>query len=185
MARNFRHSVQSGGVSHEPSSPHYKQSNGHAEANIKKVKKLLEIHQGVYSKEFRHGLNVLRSTPNIELSTRNGGEGPSPTQLLYGRQNKLPSLPSMESCYQPISWKFASDFKRETARIRRQYYDNNARSLTELKVGQKVVLQDPINKRWLNFGEILKVQDTKRSYLVLTDSGKVFDRNRRLIRPTS
>ena len=173
------------GVSHEPSSPHYKQSNGHAEANIKKVKKLLEIHQGVYSKEFRHGLNVLRSTPNIELSTRNGGEGPSPTQLLYGRQNKLPSLPSMESCYQPISWKFASDFKRETARIRRQYYDNNARSLTELKVGQKVVLQDPINKRWLNFGEILKVQDTKRSYLVLTDSGKVFDRNRRLIRPTS
>ena len=32
------------GVSHEPSSPHYKQSNGHAEANIKKVKKLLEIH---------------------------------------------------------------------------------------------------------------------------------------------
>ena len=183
VGQKFQAFCKEWGISHEPSSPHFKQSNGHAESNIKKVKKLLEIHNGVYSKEFRHGLNVLRSTPNVELSTRNGFLGPSSVQLLYGRQTKLPSLPCMESCYEPISWNFASEYKKETARIRRQYYDSNARSLKELKVGQKVVVQDPINKRWIHFGEILKVQDTKRSYLVLTDFGKVWDRNRRLIRP--
>ena len=146
IGQKFQAFCKEWGISHEPSSPHHKMSNGHAESNIKKVKKLLEIHNGVYSKEFRHGLNVLRSTPNIELSTRNGAEGPSSVQLLYGRQTKLPSHPCLESCYQPISWKFASDYKKETARIRRQYYDNNARTLKELKVNQRVVVQDPLHK---------------------------------------
>ena len=183
VGQKFQAFCNEWGISHEPSSPHFKQSNGHAESNIRKVKKLLEIHQGVYSKEFRHGLNVLRSTPNVSISTRNGAEGPSSVQLLYGRQTRLPSLPSLESCYQPISWKSASEHKKETARLRRQYYDNNARTLKELKVNQRVVVQDPLSKRWTHFGEILKIQDTKRSYLVLCDSGKILDRNRRLIRP--
>ena len=94
-----------------------------------------------------------------------------------------PSLPSMDHCYEPISWKNATQYKRETARIRQEYYDNNARSLSQLLPGQKVVLQNPLSKRWTSFGEILKIQDTKRSYLVLCDDGKVLDRNRRLIRP--
>ena len=39
---------------------HHKQSNGHAESNIKKVKKLLEIHNGVYSKEYESNMIIIR-----------------------------------------------------------------------------------------------------------------------------
>ena len=60
------------GIKLEPSSPHHKISNGHAESNVKKVKKLLTIHSGVFSKPFRKALNVLRSTPFTDLSVKNG-----------------------------------------------------------------------------------------------------------------
>ena len=171
------------GIIHEPSSPHYKASNGHAEANVKKLKKLLEIHKGIYSDKFRMALNVLRSTPLIELSQKEGSEGPTPVQLLYGRQTRLPQLPSLLHCYEPIDWSDAERYKTETAALRRKYYDQNARSLSPLKKGQKVVLQNPDTKRWDEFGEVLKLQDTKRSYLIQVESGRIKDRNRRLLRP--
>ena len=173
------------GIIHEPSSPHHKISNGHAESNVKKVKKLLEIHSGVFSKAFRKGLNLLRSTPLTDLSRKQGCEGPSPVQLLYGRQTRLPNLPSPKHCFMPIDWEVASEYKKQTTQIRRHYYDQNARSLSQLQPNQRVVIQDPISKRWTTFGEILKVQDTKRSYLVQCDNGRILDRNRRLLRPLS
>ena len=149
------------------------------------VKKLLEIHSGVFSKAFRKGLNLLRSTPLTDLSRKQGCEGPSPVQLLYGRQTRLPNLPSPKHCFMPIDWEVASEYKKQTAQIRRHYYDQNARTLSQLQPKQRVVIQDPISKRWTTFGEILKVQDTKRSYLVQCDNGRILDRNRRLLRPLS
>ena len=183
MGKKFHSFCDEWGIEHQSSSPHHKISNGHAEGNVKKLKKLLEIHKGKFTKSFRQGLNVLRSTPLIDLSTKNGMEGPSPVQLLYGRQNGLPNLPSLINCYDAIDWETASDYKKETAKIRRQYYNQNARNLSQLKVNQRVVLQCPISKRWTTFGQILKIQDTMRSYLVQCDDGKILDRNRRLIRP--
>ena len=183
IGHKFQKFCDDWGIHHEPSSPHFKQSNGHAESNVKKLKKLLEIHKGKFTDEFRKGLNVLRSTPLINLSTKQGREGPSPVQLLYGRQNRLPNLPSMPSCYEPIDWHSASEYKKETARIRKRYYDQNARNLSQLKVNQRVVVQCPKTKRWSAYGQILKVQDTMRSYLVQLEDGSILDRNRRLIRP--
>ena len=183
MGQKFQKFCDDWGIHHEPSSPHFKQSNGHAESNVKKLKKLLEIHKGKFTDEFKKGLNVLRSTPLINLSTEQGREGPSPVQLLYGRQNRLPNLPSMPSCYEPIDWHSASEYKKETARIRKRYYDQNARNLSQLKVNQRVVVQCPKTKRWSAYGQILKVQDTMRSYLVQLEDGSILDRNRRLIRP--
>ena len=119
----------------------------------------------------------------IDLSRKEGSEGPSPVQLLYGRQTRLPQLPSLISVYNPIDWSEAERYKKETANLRRKYYNQNARTLSQLKVGQAVVIQCPKSKRWDEFGTILELQSTGRSYLVECESGAIKDRNRRLIRP--
>ena len=67
------------GVHHVISSPHYPQSNGHAEAAVKSVKHLIlktAPSGNIDCEEFDRGLLELRNTPNIT--------GRSPSQILYG-----------------------------------------------------------------------------------------------------
>ena len=183
VAKEFQEFLGRWGIVHEPSSPHFKQCNGQAEASVKKCKKLLEIHSGVFSSKFRSALNILRSTPTVFLSTADGQEGPSPTQLLYGQQTRIPELPSLDSVHEPIDWREVSEYKKATARIRQQYYDQNARSLRQLPVGTQVVIQDPISRRWCRFGSIKQTKKSTRSYIVECENGTLLERNRRFLRP--
>ncbi|XP_047472032.1 uncharacterized protein LOC125027171, partial [Penaeus chinensis] len=67
------------GVRHAMSSPHYPQSNGHAEAAVKKVKYLImktAPNGNIDSEEFDRGLLELHNTPNFT--------GRSPAQILFG-----------------------------------------------------------------------------------------------------
>lgn len=61
------------------------------------------------------------------------------------------------------------------------YYDRQAKCLPKLEVGQRVKLQ-PLVKgdAWKKARTVGKVGD--RSYLVQTDEGKIYRRNRKFIR---
>ncbi|XP_037800548.1 uncharacterized protein LOC119595492, partial [Penaeus monodon] len=78
-SQEFSIFLQRWGVHHIMSSPHYPQSNGHAEAAVKKVKYLImktAPNRNIDCEEFDRGLLELRNTPNFT--------GRSPAQILFG-----------------------------------------------------------------------------------------------------
>ena len=64
-----------------------------------------------------------------------------------------------------------------------QWENQNGTSLKTLSINQRVLVQNPITKSWDDQGIITKVRPLGRSYEVLMDSGKMFLRNRTLLRP--
>ncbi|XP_037073925.1 uncharacterized protein LOC119095148 [Pollicipes pollicipes] len=67
------------GVRHVLSSPHYPQSNGHAESAVKLVKRLLQktsVAGNTDSDGFARGILEIRNTPRVD--------GRSSAQILYG-----------------------------------------------------------------------------------------------------
>ena len=97
----------------------------------------------------------------------------------------LPGLPSLPQIYEPVDWKTISHQKRDAMRARKDYFDQNSRELKPLKPGSYVALQDPISKLWDRFGYVIKPRTASgRSYYVKEEKhGRVFERNRRLLRP--
>ncbi|KAK4322626.1 hypothetical protein Pmani_006603 [Petrolisthes manimaculis] len=65
--------------------------------------------------------------------------------------------------------------------VQRQY-DEQARPLPRLCVGQRVRIQDPTSHRWDNVGEVMG-HGMHRNYDVRLPSGRVWWRNRRHLRP--
>ena len=53
---------------------------------------------------------------------------------------------------------------------------------TELALGDKVIVQDPISKLWVTKGEISQLVDDGLSYLILTDDGQELRRGLKLVR---
>ena len=78
-SHDFRSFLKRWGVRLEQSTPHYPQSNGHAEADVKAVKMLVmkTCHGGdINSDQFCEGLLELRITPR--------SDGRSPAQVVFG-----------------------------------------------------------------------------------------------------
>ncbi|XP_064081863.1 uncharacterized protein LOC135198221 [Macrobrachium nipponense] len=78
-SKEFADFTERWGVHHITSSPHYPQSNGHAEAAVKAVKHLIlktAPTGNIDCEDFDRGLLELRNTPNQS--------GRSPAQVLYG-----------------------------------------------------------------------------------------------------
>jgi hypothetical protein len=74
--------------------------------------------------------------------------------------------------------------KLETQILYKKYHDKKCKELTQLEIGQKVVIQDPISKLWNSYA---MVQDNShpRSYTVTNINGKQYRRNRIHLRPIS
>jgi len=166
------------------SSAHYPQSNSLSEnTGVKQVKLLLKKHDGVFNQKFKNALNILRTTPTLHIKTKKPIG--SPVQRLFMMTHHLPGLPSLPQVYEPVDWKTISQQKRDAMRARKDYFDMNARELKPLKPGQYVAIQDPISKLWDRFGYVIKSRTASgRSYHVKEEKhGRVFERNRRLLRP--
>ena len=174
----FRNFMQEWGVEHIMSSPHYPQSNGHAEANVKSLKYLIEktaCNGNVKdSDEFAKGLLELRNTPRVN--------GLSPAQILFGRSLRS-CVPAHKSAFKPTWHDMAREYDRHHAiqESAVHHYNTRAKSLSQLAVGDNVRIQDPRSKRWELTGIIVSVEP-HRSYLIKTPSGRVYHRNRRFIR---
>ncbi|KAK3851886.1 hypothetical protein Pcinc_041496 [Petrolisthes cinctipes] len=167
------------GVEHRVSSPHNLRANGHAEAAVKAVKKLIMMttERGQLDEdEFARGLLELRNTPKAD--------GRSPAQILFGHPMRS-CIPAHHRSFSP-QWQLAADdcdakadHLREQAKIR---HDSSARSLPLLHLGGYVDVQDHANGRWDRVGVIVGIGQ-RRDYLVKMGSGRILWRNRRFLRP--
>lgn len=164
--------LNSQGVYHFIASSYYPQSNGQAEAAVKTLKHfVMKVTQKgrLDSDAFYMGLAELRNSPRLD--------GPSPAQLMFGRQTRtlMPVHPS------------ALYFKEEKdSRAKEKYeeqYNRRSRQLPQLPVGAKVWVQNPKSKRWDTHAVIVEQMPGSRSYKVKADKGGVYHRNRRHIRP--
>ncbi|XP_068216422.1 uncharacterized protein [Palaemon carinicauda] len=178
-SKDFQDFMMRWGVHHIMSSPHYPQSNGHAEASVKAIKHLIlktAPSGNIDCEEFDRGLLELRNTPNFT--------GRSPAQILYGHPLRtcVPAHPQSFS----EEWQAKSEDcdRRAAARAEqvKQQYDQHARPLPKLEIGQTVRIQDPISHRWEKVGVVMGFGKS-RDYEVRLPSGRVWWRNRRFLRP--
>ena len=153
------------------SSPYHSQSNGLAEAAVKNIKFLLEKCKA-NDEDFRSALLQWRSCPRAN--------GFSPSEAFFGRRlrGKLPML----------STGFGSFDLNSYSEIKHQNMDAAAvlgpQGLhSELDIGQSVLLQDPISKRWDTTWTVSEKCGSGRSYIISDEYGRKLTRNRRFLRP--
>ena len=91
----FQETLKRWGVAWGNSTPHYPQSNSHAEAAVKAMKELVAKTGDLSSEEFLAGLLEFRNTPHES--------GASPAQILFGHQLRF-IIPAHRSSYAP-KWK--------------------------------------------------------------------------------
>ena len=153
-------------IKHELSSPYHPQGNL-AECGVKIVKHLLIKANGCW-KTFQKSLLEYRNTPR-------SGSKASPAELFFSRKQRtaLPTLGTKPS-YAAIA-----------ARPPRPPPKPGVPQ-TKLATNDKVLLQDPISKRWDSYGYIIAVRDSGRSYVVHDElKDKQVLRNRKHLRPHS
>ena len=166
-------------VRHEVSSPRYPRSNGHAEAAVKSVKKLIitASSQGRLDEEqLSRGMLELRNTPRAD--------GRSPAQVLFGHPIRS-GVPTHHRAFAPEWQRAAAECEAKAATTQERvarHHDATARPLSRLQIGSRVDLQDTDTGRWDRTGVVVGIGQ-RRTYLVKTASGRVYWRNRRFLRP--
>ncbi|XP_065190755.1 uncharacterized protein LOC135821686 [Sycon ciliatum] len=166
-------------VDHSTSSPHFPQSNGHAESAAKAMKLLIAkttVNGDINL--FQRGLLEWRNTPR--------SHGWSPAQALYGRP--LTSFVIAHHTSFAPEWQAESDSvdaaaAKQSAAVG-AHYDDSAHPLPPLRIGCRVDLQDPRSKLWHTSGVIVAV-GRNRDYLVKVPSGRTYWRNHRFLRPVT
>jgi hypothetical protein len=161
-------------VIHELSSPYNPASNGLAEAAVKQVKYLL-TKCDVNGESFPAALMEWRNVPRAD--------GPSPAQAFLGRRQRtmLPTI-GPQMCVD-----FSALQERKTNQIgkMRNQFDATAHPLSSFQEGDKVLMQHPVSKRWLQSAVITSCHEDGRSYNLLTEDGGETRRNRRFLRKWS
>ena len=175
----FRDFCQRWDISHVRSTPHYPQSNGHAEAAVKAMKTLINkttTAGNLDADAFQKGLLEWHNTPN--------SSGQSPAQALYGRP--LTSyLFAHHRSFAPEWQQHADTTSANAAALSAasaSHYDRSACSLRPLRLGDHVDVQDHRTKLWNACGVVVGV-GRLRDYLVKLTNGRVYWRNRRFLRP--
>jgi len=177
-SEEFQSFLHRWGVEWMPSSPHYAQSNGHAESNVRIIKALAAKTKckSIDDEAFLQGLLELRNSPR--------GDNRSPAQVVYGHPIRS-KMPMHWRAYAKEWQTSAEECERKAAEAEEKtklYYDRTARSLKPIKVGSQVLIQDPASKRWTKSGTVMSV-GKNRDYRVVTPSGRTYWRNRRFLRP--
>jgi len=154
----FREFASKYGFDHTTSSPGYAQSNGLAETGVKIVKRILKKCEENQDDPYLALLNY-RTSP-LEC-------GKSPAELLMNRSLRT-RLPRTED----LLYENAAPSHRNAAN-----YDRTAKDLKPLQKGDTVRIRR--SQQWEPMAKVLKETDTPRSYIVQTESGSMFKRNRK------
>ena len=177
-SKEFQDAMKRWGVYHVVSSPHFPQSNGHAEAAVKTCKHLIlktSPSGNIDNEEFDRGLLELRNAVNAT--------GRSPAVTLYGEPQRT-CVPAHPRSFQAEWQKSTEECDRRAASratsVKRSY-DKNARTLPAIPVGHDVRIQDPVSRRWDKVGIVMGLGKS-RDYEVRLPSGRVWWRNRRFLR---
>ena len=164
-------------VEHITSSPHYPQSNGIAEASVKEMKKIVRGSTRFHKVDWdavARGLLVYCNTPRYD--------GLSPAEMLFGHPIR-DLVPAHRSAFES-EWQRSADKLERATSIREktvERYNASSQDLSPLRVGDKVVLQDPETMRWERCGDVVE-RTRDRQYLVRMSGGRVLKRNRRYLR---
>ena len=177
-AVEFKDFARDWGISIGNSAPHYPQSNGFAEAAISSMKKLIagSWRKGSFDvNQFAKSILLFRNAP------RSGAA--SPAQMVFNRPVR-DALPAHRRSFAP-EWQQKADILEKRARrakeLQIEHYNRTAHPLQPLKVGDHVIVQHPISKQWATPAIITEV-GPNRDYIVKTPAGRLFRRNRRMLR---
>jgi len=177
-AAEFKQFLKDWGIVPGTSSPHYAQSNGRAEAEVKTMKKLIvgSSSSGTFDPDkFAKALLLFRNAPRLG--------GASPAQLVFNRPVR-DSLPVHHRAF-AAEWQAAADVLEERAKrskdLHVEHYNRKAHDLAELEVGNHVLIQHPLTKQWSTTGIIVEL-GPNRDYLIKTEAGRIYRRNRRFLR---
>ena len=178
-ARHTKEFLRRWGVTHRITSPHYPAANGHAEASVKAVKRLIQkstVNGDLDSDAYAMGLLELRNTPRAD--------GRSPAEVLYG--HPLRTAVPVHHKYFANTWQERADECDQRAQLQAQKatdrYNVSAHPLSSLRIGQHVCVQHHATGLWDRIGTIVAI-GRRRTYLVKMPSGRVLWRNRRFLRP--
>ena len=174
VSAEYRKFTRDWDIDHVTSSPRHSQSNGKAESAVKIVKSLIQ--KAHMDKRDVH-LTILdwRNTPNAD--------GKSPVQMLMSRRTRT-LLPITEILLRPQVVEGVSDDIKARKQKAKFHYDKTARDLPELIIGEPVRLQPDLPKQPWRKATCLG-QIGPRSYLVQTEEGQKYRRNRKFLRTTS
>ena len=170
-SEEFQSFLHRWGVEWMPSSPHYAQSNGHAELNVRVIKALAAKTKckSIDDEAFLQGLLELRNSPR--------GDNRSPAQVVYGHPIRS-KMPMHWRAYAKEWQTSAEECERKAAEAEEKtklYYNRTARSLKPIKVGSQVLIQDPASKRWMKSGMVMSrviSVGKNRDNRVVTPSGR-------------
>ena len=159
------------------SSPHMPSGNGHAEAGVKAMKRLVAKTGGdIRSEAFLDGLREWRNTPK--------DHGQSPAEIVFGRsiRSTLPSLTQLVRT--PVTpEKAVREEKNAILKEKvRDRFNAKAKPLDRLPIGANVWIQDPHSKKWTQSGKVIAIGE-RRSYDVRLGDGRIWTRNRKFLRP--
>ena len=106
---------------------------------------------------------------------------PSPSELSYNRKvtaNLPTKCPNNERNKEAVRERLEA---RQDSQ--KSYFDQRAKDLPPLIVGQKVSVEDPTTGRW-KAAKVISKTDQPRSYVVVTQDQRQYRRNRRHLRHT-
>ena len=140
-SRKFADFCKKWQVTHIKSTPHYPQSNGHAEAAVKAMKQLIfktTKNGDLDVDSFQRGLLEWRNTPRAS--------GDSPAEALYGRS--LDSFVLAHRRHFSTKWKEKFEEMDKTS-VPTTHCDRGfSRPLRPIKIGTHVDVQHPDTKLW-------------------------------------
>ena len=165
----FTEFCRSYSFNHITSSPHYPRSNGFIESQVKTVKATLQKVKKDQGDPYLAVLCLCTTPVDYKL--------PSPAEMLQNRvfHDNLPKISK------PGDQKVL-DRLGDKQEAQKQQYDGNSKPLKPLTPGLPVRVQHPTTGSW-EPGTVQGVNDTPRSYALVTKSGSMITRNRQQIRP--
>ena len=158
-------------IKHELSSARNPESNGLAERAVKSIKHLL-------SKCLKEGTNFETALMHWRNAPRQNGF--SPSFMFFGRNQRtlIPTLPRQDDL------SYAEVARRDKVSSNEAYYNERARPLAPLNVGESVVIQNYLDhNRWNIFGFVKERREGSGDSYVIEADGTTYVRNRRFIRP--
>ena len=143
---------------HELSSAYHQESNGHAECAVREIKKLLAKTPSY--KAFQKALRNYRNCPRYD--------GLSLAQWYFGRRQRTEAV-AFPSAYERIPDCIVAEHELQRQRKTDKLWTHTNKSSLpkqQLHIGQPVIAQHVLTKRWDQRGEIVENRDNGRSYLV-------------------
>ncbi len=149
----------------------HERGNAHAEAAVKKVKKMLMR---------CHDEDELARAIIAWHQTSLAPGRPSPAQIHLGRNVRDELHWNVQQAQ--VQWEDVRQWRQERNDRAKEYFDRGTRKLTDLTEGQEVFVQT--DDGWKE-GQILKKLERPRSYAVRMENGRVWERNRVKLKPNA